>query len=368
MQTIPRVRCVAGIALTAGKRNYIYSHTSPLCCRQRASTNSNTSTKTKREVNTKVNSMASSVQPVTSPLTQSATFLVVSAAKSSDAVATIADALASIADLTKNVSIRHPRANLSCTVGIGPSVWDSLTNLPRPSELHTFREIRGGKHTAVATPGDLLFHIRAERRDVCFEFESQLMEMLGDSVHVNDMTVGFRYFDARDLLGFVDGTANPVGDATADAVFVSAADDASSAGGSYVVVQKYLHDMARWRALSTEQQEAIIGRRKADNFELDDADEGQQQSHKTLATIEDEEGNEHEILRDNMPFGSPSSKEFGTFFIGYSKRLWVIEKMLDRMFIGNPPGKHDRILDYSTPVTGTTFFVPTASTLENLGS
>ncbi|KAJ3494563.1 dyp-type peroxidase [Lecanicillium saksenae] len=307
------------------------------------------------------------MQPVDAPLTQSATFLVLSATNSSHALDKIRDAISSTGDLVKNVAIRHPGARLSCVVGIGGDIWDSLTGLARPKELRPFREIRGAKHTAIATPGDLLFHIRAERRDVTFEFESQLMELLDDAVKVEDSTVGFRYFDARDLLGFVDGTANPVVPDVADAVFTTAAQDAAAAGGSYVVVQKYVHDMAGWRGLSTEKQEAIIGRRKADNFELPDAADGKQLAHKTLATIEDEQGNEHDILRDNMPFGSPSSKQYGTYFIGYSKQLWVIEKMLDRMFVGSPPGLHDRILDYSKPLTGTTFFIPSASALESLG-
>jgi putative iron-dependent peroxidase len=104
-----------------------------------------------------------------------------------------------------------------------------------------------------------------------------------------------------------------------------------------------------------------------DNIELDDAESGQQ-SHKSLTTIEDENGTEHDILRDNMPFGSPASGEFGTYFIGYSRRLWVIERMLQRMFVGEPPGLHDRILDFSTPLTGTTFFAPSASLLASLDS
>ena len=309
------------------------------------------------------------MQPITNPLTQSATFLVVTATDnlSKDTISTIRNGLASISDLVKNVSIRHPTANLSCSVGIGSDAWDRLTSLKRPRDLHPFREIKGAKHTAVSTPGDILFHIRSERRDVCFEFESQLLETLGDSVRVEDATVGFRYFDARDLLGFVDGTANPVADEAKETVFITESDDSAGTDGSYVVVQKYLHNMSAWRALSVEKQEAIIGRRKFDNFELDDAEQGQQQSHKTLTTIEDEQGNEHDILRDNMPFGSPSSKEYGTYFIGYSKELWVIEKMLERMFVGKPPGLHDRILDYSTPLTGTTFFIPSASALESLG-
>ena len=174
---------------------------------------------------------------------------------------------------------------------------------------------------------------------------------------------GFRYFDARDLLGFVDGTANPSGAGMAEATLIGD-EDPAYAGGSYVVVQKYLHDLTAWNAMTTEEQEAVIGRRKADNVELDDTEP--QKAHKTLTTITDEHGEELEILRDNMPFGSPASGEFGTYFIGYSRRLWVIERMLKRMFIGDPPGLHDRILDVSTAVTGATFFVPPLHVLEAL--
>jgi porphyrinogen peroxidase len=305
-------------------------------------------------------------QRVDAPLTQSATFLVLSVTDSPEAIRTVRSTLASIDGLAKNVAIRDLSASFACTVGIGSDVWDRVTGLPRPAELHPFSAVKGAVHTAISTPGDLLFHIRAERRDLCFEFERQLMDLLGDAVAVVDETVGFRYFDVRDLLGFVDGTANPVGPAVPASILV-AEEDTSAAGGSYIVVQKYVHNLKAWQALPAEQQEAIIGRTKLDNIELDDAASGQR-SHKMLATIEDENGDEHDILRDNMPFGSPGSGEFGTYFIGYSRRLWVIERMLQRMFIGDPPGLHDRLLDFSKPLTGTTFFAPSASLLASLSS
>jgi putative iron-dependent peroxidase len=303
-------------------------------------------------------------QSVDAPLTGSAVFLVLTVSDTPEAYATARGVVSSVSDIAKNVAFRDLGANLSWTVAIGSRVWDAVTGLPRPAELHPFREMKGAVHTAIATPGDLLFHIRSDRRDLCFELERQLLDQLGDAVSVVDETVGFRYFDARDLLGFVDGTANPVGQALPEATIVGDEDDAV-AGGSYVVVQKYVHPIEKWRALTTEQQEAIMGRTKADNTELDDAVDGQK-SHKTLATIEDETG-ERDILRDNMPFGSPGSGEFGTYFIGYSRHLWVVEKMLERMFIGDPPGLHDRLLDFSTPLTGSTFFAPSAELLASLG-
>ncbi|KAK5628326.1 hypothetical protein RRF57_004041 [Xylaria bambusicola] len=309
-------------------------------------------------------------QPVDRGLTKSATFLVFSVVPTDDSIRAVRGVVSSVPDITKNISIRDLDANLTCVVGIGSRVWDSITKLPRPAELHPFPEVRGAKQTAVSTPGDLLFHIRAERRDMCFEMERQLIDKLGDAVRLEDHTTGFRYLDARDLLGFVDGTANPVGGDVVDAVVVSESDNginATSVGGSYVVVQKYLHDLKAWKMLSTKQQEAIIGRTKLDNIEIDDAEDGQQQAHKTLATIKDASGGEHAILRDNMPFGSPSTGEYGTYFIAYSRRLWVVEKMMERMFLGHPPGLHDRILDFSTAITGSTFFAPSLKSLEAIG-
>lgn len=305
-------------------------------------------------------------QRVDAPLTQSATFLVVSLNDKPNSVQIVRRTLAGLDSLAKNVAIRDLGAQFVCTVGIGSDIWDRVTGLPRPAELHRFREVKGATHTAVSTPGDLLFHIRSERRDLCFEFERQLMDQLGDAITVVDETNGFRYFDVRDLLGFVDGTANPVGPSVPPSVLV-AEEDTSAAGGSYIVVQKYVHDLRGWKGLSVEQQEQIIGRTKLENEELEDAESGQR-SHKTLNTIEDDDGNEHQILRDNMPFGSPGSGECGTYFIGYSRRLWVIEKMLQRMFIGEPPGLHDRLLDFSRARTGTVFFAPSIDVLAGLDS
>ncbi|WP_025157404.1 Dyp-type peroxidase [Leifsonia aquatica] len=303
-------------------------------------------------------------QSVDAPLSRAAVFLVVTVGDTPDAVATVTDVLGDLAGLVKTVGFRDLNAHLSCTVAIGADVWPRLTAVAPPRELHPFREIRGSAHTAISTPGDLLFHIRAERGDFTFEFERLLLASLGDAVTVVDEVTGFRYFDSRDLLGFVDGTANPTGSDLPGAAIVGD-EDPEHAGGSYVVVQKYLHDLGAWNALPVPDQEAVIGRTKVENIELDDVTEGRK-AHKTLATITGEDGVEHDILRDNMPFGRPGQAEFGTYFIGYSRALWVIERMLERMFIGDPAGSYDRILDFSTAATGTTFFAPTRGFLDAL--
>jgi putative iron-dependent peroxidase len=247
-------------------------------------------------------------QSIEAPLSSAAVFLVVTVADGQDALTKVASVLAGLDDLVKTVGFRDLSGRLSCIAGIGRGLWDRLHLDGRPAELKPFAPIQGPVHTAPATPGDLLFHIRAERADMCFELERIVLDSLGDSVTVADEVSGFRYFDARDLLGFVDGTANPTGlDLPASALVGE--EDAEFVGGSYVVVQKYLHDMAAWGKTPTPLQEEIIGRTKIDNIELDD-DATPRKSHKTLTTITDADGNEMDILRDNMPFGRPGQKEF----------------------------------------------------------
>jgi putative iron-dependent peroxidase len=248
-------------------------------------------------------------------------------------------------------------------VGFGSDVWDELFGKPRPRELHKFREIRAGERHAVSTPGDMLFHIRAQRMDLCFELATQITARLGPAVNPVDEVHGFRYFDSRDLIGFVDGTENPKGQDAIDATLITDEDPAFTAG-SYVIIQKYLHDLAAWNVLPTEKQEKIVGRTKLNDVELDDKVKPTS-AHNALTKIV-ENGKEIKILRDNMPFGNAGQKEFGTYFIGYSRSPRTIEKMLENMFVGKPPGNYDRLLDFSRAVTGNLFFVPSATFLENV--
>ena len=302
-------------------------------------------------------------QAVAAPLTRSAIFLVVTLNPDPQNRASVRSLCGDLAALLRAVEFRDLEGGLSCVVGFGSEAWDRLFGPPRPAELHPFREIRAGARHAVSTPGDLLFHIRAKRMDLCFELATQVMARIGKAVTPVDEVQGFRYFDDRDVLGFVDGTENPRGAAVADAVLIED-EDLNFAGGSYVIVQKYLHDLDAWNALSTEAQERIIGRTKLSDIELDDSVKPTS-AHSALTTIV-ENGKEIKILRDNMPFGQPGHGEFGTYFIGYSRSPRTIEQMLENMFVGRPPGNYDRLLDFSHAVTGNLFFVPSATFLENV--
>ncbi|MNJ43065.1 putative deferrochelatase/peroxidase YfeX [compost metagenome] len=256
-----------------------------------------------------------------------------------------------------------PGGNLSCVCGFADSAWDRLFGDPRPAALHPFREFGPEQRRALATPGDLLLHIRAEHMDLCFELATQLMAALGDAVTVVDEVQGFRYFDMRSIIGFVDGTENPVGRKAEHFTLIGAEDPAFSAG-SYVLVQKYLHNMQAWNALTVEAQERVIGRSKLADIELDESVKPSC-SHSALTVLE-QDGEEVKILRDNMPFGRPGAGEFGTYFIGYARSPEPIEQMLENMFVGKPAGNYDRLLDFSTAVTGGLFFVPSADGLEAL--
>jgi porphyrinogen peroxidase len=299
-------------------------------------------------------------QPVVAPLTRAAIFLVVTV-NAGDAPRTAVRAFCDdFPGLVRAVAFRDLEGYLSCVIGFGSATWDRLFGAPRPAELHPFREIHAGSRHAVATPGDILFHVRSARMDLCFELATQLLARLGNAVSPVDEVHGFQYFDDRDVIGFVDGTENPTGDEAADATLIGE-EDPGFAGGSYVIVQKYLHDMPAWNALSTEEQERIIGRTKLADIELDD-DVKPTSAHNALTTIV-ENGNEIKIVRDNMPFGNVARGEFGTYFIGYARSPRRTEQMLENMFVGRPPGNYDRLLDFSRAVTGGLFFVPSLDLL-----
>ncbi|NHN81791.1 Dyp-type peroxidase [Acetobacter lovaniensis] len=309
---------------------------------------------------------ARSLCPLSTPqladpkLTQAAVFLVLTLNSDTSVNPQVLNLLGDISSLVRGVGFRISDGRLSCVTGIGSQAWDQLFGAPRPKDLHPFREINGVHH-APATPGDLLFHIRASQMDLCFELATALVARLEGAASVVDEVHGFKYFDARDLLGFVDGTENPSGQVATNATIIGE-EDPNFAGGSYVIVQKYLHDIKKWDAIPTEVQEHIIGRKKVSDIELPEAAKPSY-AHNVLTNIE-ENGEQLQIVRENMPFGTISKGEFGTYFIGYARSPARTEQMLQNMFIGKPPGNYDRLLDVSTAVTGSLFFTPTCEFLD----
>lgn len=271
-------------------------------------------------------------------------------------------ALGDVTSVIRAVCFRYPDAATTCVAGIGSQAWDRLfPGDAKPNGLHPFIPLDGDSHHAPSTPGDLVFHIRGQRFDLCFELAHQLTLRLAGLAVVEDELQGFRYFDERDLLGFVDGTESPTGVAADETAYLT---DGPFSGGSYLIVRRYLHDLTAWNRLRVEEQERVIGRHKLSDIEIPD-DQKAPNSHVALNSITAPDGTDRQIVRENMPFGSVGEGRFGTYFIGYAADVTAIEQMLRNMFIGDPPGNHDRILDFSTAVTGSLFFIPTIDFLDD---
>ena len=305
-------------------------------------------------------------QNVTDKPGENAIFMVFGLLERENTVETVKNLCDRFPVVIRSMRNRFPEQEISGVMGFGACAWSKLfSGLTKPEELIPFEEIRGDKYTAVSTPGDLFFHIRSKKPDVCYEIARLVSDALQGVTTAIDEVQGFRYFDGRAIIGFVDGTENPDFDTYQYAVIGD--NEPEFKGGSYAFVQKYVHNMNEWNSLSTEEQEKVIGRRKFDDWELSD-EEKPENAHNVVTNIEDEEGNELKIVRANMPFANPAKREFGTYFIGYASSFTTTRRMLENMFIGDPVGNYDRLLDFSTAITGTLFFVPSFDLLESLGA
>lgn len=302
--------------------------------------------------------MAPISQPVVPP-SEAAVVLVLTLREGNDQA--VLDAIADLTGVIRAVAFRYPDAQTTCVAGIGSHAWHRLfPGAPKPKGLHPFIALDGGAHVAPSTPGDLVLHVRGKRFDMCFELGDKLLERLGGLVDVADRLQGFRYFDERDLLSFVDGTESPSGEEAWQTVTITG--DEPFDGGSYLITQRYLHDLTSWNALTVEQQDTAIGRHQLDDIEIPDAKKASN-SHVALNSINAPDGTQLTIVRENMPFGTVG-ETYGTYVIGYASDPAVTERMLHNMFIGHPVGDHDRILDFSTAVTGSLFYIPTVDFLD----
>ena len=302
-------------------------------------------------------------QDVTQKPGENAVFIVYALKDLPDTIDKVKDVCANFSALIRSMRNRYPDMQFSCTIGFGADAWKRFfPEQGNPKELQPFEEIKGVKLTAVSTPGDLLFHIRCKQMGLCFEFASIIDQKLRGVVESIDETHGFRYRDGKAIIGFVDGTENPAVDENPYHFAVIGEEDADFAGGSYVFVQKYIHDMVAWNALPVEQQEKVIGRHKFNDVELSD-EEKPENAHNAVTNI----GDDLKIVRANMPFANTSKGEYGTYFIGYASTFSTTRRMLENMFIGSPVGNTDRLLDFSTAITGTLFFAPSYDLLGEWG-
>jgi putative iron-dependent peroxidase len=258
--------------------------------------------------------------------------------------------------LVAELNDSQPGAELTCSVAFSRAFW-AKTNQAMPAELIDFAPLGEGEISAPATEVDVLLHCHSNRHDLHFYLLRKLMAEVVGCVEVVDETYGYRYLDSRDMTDFIDGTENPK-DALRHEVAIIPGGE--FAGGSYLMVQRFIHDLPAWNRLSVAQQEKIIGRTKPDSIELDDVPA---QSHVGRVDIK-EEGKGLKIVRHSLPYGSVSG-EHGLLFIAYCHTLHNIKTMLESMY-GVTDGKTDHMLRFTRAVTGAYFFAPSEVMLQAL--
>ena len=273
----------------------------------------------------------------------------------------LSKAIRDILPSARALAMRTKMARLLCTLGIGSELWDRLSPARRPAGLRPFRAVKANGRVAPATGGDLFLQITSGRYDLNLDLAMGLMRRLQPLATMAEEVHGFRYRDSQDLTGFIDGTENPKGKARAVAALIGE-EGWPFAGGSYVAVQRYVHDLERWRRSDDREQEQIFGRTKRGNVELPKAKKPQT-AHISRVVIE-RDGGELQILRQSYPWGTV--REAGLYFAAYTKSLDIFDLMLARMMGATADGLHDRLMEFSRAVTGATFFVPSIETLSSL--
>jgi putative iron-dependent peroxidase len=258
----------------------------------------------------------SGLQNVTASPGKSAIIMVLAIRDYQPAKPKILDLCGRLDALVRSELNRFPDSLTGAVIAFGAHAWEKLfAGWPVPEELAVFEPIVGEKHQAPSTPGDLFIHLRSSRMDICQELAGIISQSLDGVVDSLDETHGFRNFDGRAIIGFVDGTENPTEPDSFN--FAAIAPDpnktgrADFSGGSYIFIQKYLHDLKGWEELPVEEQEKAIGRRKYNDLELSD-ERKPDNAHNVVTNIKGQGGEELKIVRANIPFANASKGEFGT--------------------------------------------------------
>lgn len=257
---------------------------------------------------------------------------------------------------------QHPNDQIKTAIAFGPELWSQLYT-ETPTGFKQLNPEQGAFNMTVE-PADVFIHIASARADICFAMSQAFFTGIQTKVEVLDERPCFRFFDGRDMTGFIDGTENPqFPDDRAETALLP--EDAEAfADGSFIFAQRYIHDLAKWQQLKVDAQEQVFGRTKLESIELDD-DIKPQNAHIARTVIEDEDGEEMEILRHSLPYGDGKGEQ-GLFFVAYTNNLSIIDAMLQRMFGTSGDGIHDRLLHFTTAIDGAYYFAPSDELLEEI--
>jgi putative iron-dependent peroxidase len=263
-------------------------------------------------------------------------------------------------------NLREPRTTtggVNLVAGFRPSLWERIAPQDMPAGVTDFDQAVQGVdgYAMPATQHDLWLWVAGHAYDKVFDVTREAMSVLTPVAILVSEVAGWTYKENRDLTGFIDGTENP---SLSDAPEVALIPPQSrGAGGSIVLVQKWMHDAFAFDALPIEEQEKVIGRTKDTSVELDEEVRGAQ-SHVSRTVIE-EHGVEQHIFRRNTPFGTAT--EHGTMFIGFSRDQHRLARMLARM-AGAEDGIRDALTRYTTAVSGAYYLVPSVESLRSFAA
>jgi porphyrinogen peroxidase len=259
------------------------------------------------------------------------------------------------AELVRAVgALREPRTTMggvNLVAGFRPELWRAVAPDDCPAGLSGFNEPVAGVdgYTMPATQHDAVLWLSGSAYDVVFDAARGAIAAVAELATVAEETSSWPYQHDRDLTGFIDGTENPSLIDAPDVALVPG----PGAGGTVLLLQKWVHDAAAWEALPVDMQERVMGRTKLDSIELTDRPDD---SH-VASNDQDRFGR---IFRRNMPYGTVTAH--GTVFVGFSAEQGRLSAMLDSM-AGIGTGRRDALTNYTHPVSGAYYFVPSIEAL-----
>ncbi|MGQ8366004.1 Dyp-type peroxidase [Glaciecola sp. 1036] len=269
-----------------------------------------------------------------------------------DDLSAIRSKLAVCLDIFDYYEDEHYEAMVSGLVGIGASFWQELYPDATPAGLSPFPDMQSEDRCAPVMIADIFVQIRADRLDICHEIGIKIVDLFKLHTEMVEQVRAFRYLDGRDLTGFVITDENPRGMKKLDIAIVGD-ENHGFQGGSYLHIQRYRHDMARWNALSESRQEKIMGKTREHNLPVVDSGLS---SHAFRTKITGPDGEYPILLNQSMPYGNMSVQ--GLYFVSCARHPEAFKRYLHSRIYGDQQGHYDRLLDYSSAETGAAFFAP----------
>jgi len=255
---------------------------------------------------------------------------------------------------------------INLVLGFGPTLLKDLSkDIPNDFQpFETVKSIDGSGREAKGTQEELLFWMNSPRKDQVWKAQWDARQALAGHMKVARETMTFIYGNSLDMTGFIDGTGNPTPDREREVAIVP--DGQPGAGGSFILAQRWVHDLVAWEKQSLGEQEGVFGRTKADSTRLE-----KQPAHSHLAHVELRQGatadatkpKRDEIARRSTPYAFHDGT-VGLYFMAFCKAQAPFRERLRAMYAADG-GVRDKLTDFSNPASGSFYFAPSVETLDS---